>query len=662
MTRAPSALASRLAPLLATLLVACIGAAAVAAQDGRPPRAIPAPVAPPPEYQRAVERGWRSENGAPGHSYWQQGTSYDLEARLDPATGRLEGTARITYANHAPANLRSVFLHLHQNFHREGAVRHDPGEITGGVTLRRVAADGAVLEEGDLEEGPSYKVEGTVVELRPPSPLDQGDTLRLEIQWELTVPQKGINERMGHSNREVYFIAYWFPKMALLDDLRVWDAEPFLGTGEFYDGFASYTAAITVPVDWSVLATGELQNPEEVYSALTIQRLAAAATSDTLVTIAGRGERDALAVTTDAPEGWLTYRFVADSVRDFAWTTSNVQRWDATSARVPSRTIDGGEDRVLIHALWRPDRAPLWSEAWRYGKQSIEFFSTYSGLPYPWPHMTVVEGADIIGGGMEFPMMTLIDSFADGDAQSLFNTTSHEIAHMWVPMIVGTNEKRYAWIDEGSANYLENESKMELYPGVDHHRVDARTYLGYAAARQEEILMRHGDWYESPTGYGIASYYKPAALMRALEDMLGAETWELAYRTFIGEWAYKHPTPWDFFSTVERFAERDLDWYWTAFYYQTWTLDHSVGDVTMSTAGETTVVIEDRGLAPYPAKVRIRTADGQTLERDVPVEHWLAGNTTYEIEVGRQRVTRVEIDPAGYAPDIDRANNLWPRG
>jgi hypothetical protein len=450
--------------------------------------------------------------------------------------------------------------------------------------------------------------------------------------------------------------------MALLDDLRVWDAEPFLGTGEFYDGFASYTAAITVPVDWSVLATGELQNPEEVYSALTIQRLAAAATSDTLVTIAGRGERDALAVTTDAPEGWLTYRFAAHNVRDFAWTTSNVQRWDATSARVPSRTIDGGEDRVLIHALWRPDRAPLWSEAWRYGKQSIEFFSTYSGLPYPWPHMTVVEGADIIGGGMEFPMMTLIDSFADGDAQSLFNTTSHEIAHMWVPMIVGTNEKRYAWIDEGSANYLENESKMELYPGVDHHRVDARTYLGYAAARQEEILMRHGDWYESPTGYGIASYYKPAALMRALEDMLGAETWELAYRTFIGEWAYKHPTPWDFFSTVERFAERDLDWYWTAFYYQTWTLDHSVGDVTMSTAGETTVVIEDRGLAPYPAKVRIRTADGQTLERDVPVEHWLAGNTTYEIEVGRQRVTRVEIDPAGYAPDIDRANNLWPRG
>jgi hypothetical protein len=130
----------------------------------------------------------------------------------------------------------------------------------------------------------------------------------------------------------------------------------------------------------------------------------------------------------------------------------------------------------------------------------------------------------------------------------------------------------------------------------------------------------------------------------------------------VSEWAFKRPTPWDFFETFERVAGRDLDWFWTAFYYETWTLDQSVGDVTTNVSGETTVVIEDRGLAPFPAHVRIRTASGETLEREVPVEHWLAGNTTYEIDVGRERVTRVEIDPAGYAPDVDRSNNLWPRG
>jgi hypothetical protein len=478
----------------------------------------------------------------------------------------------------------------------------------------------------------------------------------------MTVPQKGVGERMGHSNHEVYFLAYWFPKMAVLDDLRVWDAEPFLGTGEFYDGFGDYTVSLTVPVDWSVIATGTLTNPEAVYSALTRERLAVAATSDTLVMIAGQGERDVQAVTADAPEGWLTYELEADSVRDFTWTASNVQRWDATSALVPDRDGDGQDDRVLIHSLWRPARAPLWSEGWLYAKQSIEHHSKYTGLSYPWAHMTVVEGADIIGGGMEFPMMTLIGPFDGRDGQALFNTTSHEIAHMWLPMIVGTNEKRYAWMDEGSANFIEGQSRMELWPGVDHHRVEARTYLGFAAARNEQPMMRHADWYEPGSGYGIAAYYKPAALMMALRDVMGAETWDEAYRTFISEWAYKHPTPWDFFATFERFAERDLDWLWTSFWYETWTLDHSVRDVSTTVSGQTTVLIEDVGLALYPAKVRIRTASGETIEREVPVEHWLAGNRTFAIDVGAQTVTRVEIDPAGYAPDVDRANNLWPRG
>jgi hypothetical protein len=667
MTRTPPTCDRRFTLAAACLFAAGLSAispAPAASQESAVERAIPAPVAPPAEHQRAVERGWRSNDGSPGHSYWQQWASYDIDARLDPAAARLEGTVRIVYANNAPATLRSVFLHLHQNFHREDAIRHEPGEITGGVTLRRVQVGEDSLEvREDLQQGPGYQIDGTVMELRPPGPLEQGDTLRLEIDWEMTVPQKGIAERMGHSNHEVYFLAYWFPKMAVLDDLRVWDAEPFLGTGEFYDGFGDYTVSLTVPVDWSVIATGTLGNPEAVYSALTRERLAAAATSDTLVMIAGQGERDILAVTADAPEGWLTYEFEADSVRDFTWTASNVQRWDATSALVPDRDGDGEDDRVLIHSLWRPARAPLWAEAWLYGKQSIEFHSKYTGFSYPWPHMTVVEGADIIGGGMEFPMMTLIGSYEDQDAQALFNVTSHEIAHMWVPMIVGTNEKRYAWMDEGSANFIEGQSRMELWPGVDHHRVEARTYLGFAAAGNEQPMMRHADWYEPPgSGYGIAAYLKPAALMMALRDFMGAETWDEAYRTFISEWAYKHPTPWDFFATFERFAERDLDWLWTSFWYETWTLDHSVRDVSTTVSGQTTVVIEDLGLALFPAKVRIRTADGQTIEREVPVEHWLAGNRTYSIDVGQQGVTRVEIDPAGYAPDVDRANNLWPRG
>src|SRR5690606_28431975 len=149
-------------------------------------------------------------------------------------------------------------------------------------------------------------------------------------------------------------------------------------------------------------------------------------TADPIVLIAGRGERDARAVPVDAPDDWLTYEVDPRNVRDFPWTASNVQRWHATSAGVPRRDDDGAAARVLIHSLWRPERAPLWSESWLYGKQSIEYHSRYTGFPYPWPHMTLVEGADIIGGGMEFPMMTLIGSYEGRDAQALFATTSHE--------------------------------------------------------------------------------------------------------------------------------------------------------------------------------------------------------------------------------------------
>ena len=655
---------ARLAVALLAASVTTMGASTEARAQSEPvARAIPSAVVPPPEFGRALERGWRSEDGSPGYDYWQNWVGYDMTARLDPETARLEGTARILYFHDAPANLQTVWLHLHQNLHQEGAPRYETQEITGGVTITSLAVDGEELSERELSEGPGYRVEGTLMEVRPTIQLERGDTLQLDIAWEVTLPQNGAG-RMGHSDHEVYMVAYWFPKMATFDNLRGWNNQPYLGNAEFFDEFGDYDVEISVPAGWTVMATGELENAGEVYSAITQERLAEAARSDEKVTIADRASRDAGTVTAAGVDGWLTYRFSADDVRDFSWTTSNVQSWDATSAVVADRDEDGTDDRVMIHSFWREDRAPLWSEQWLYGKQSIEYHSRHTGLPYPWPHMTSVEGADIIGGGMEFPMMTLIGPYDEGaNATDLFNVTSHEIAHMWIPMIVGTDEKRHAWLDEGSTTYLENKSRMELWPGVDHHRVEARLYLQVAAAALEQSMMRHGDYYEPGPGYGVASYPKPASLMVALRQVMGDEAWEEAYRAFISEWAYKHPSPWDFFNTFERFAEEDLDWFWTSFYYETWTLDHAVASVTSGTGGMV-VTIEDRSNAVFPARVRIRTSDGTDSVHDIPASHWLQGHTTYEIQVASSAgaVTRVEVDPAGYAPDVDRSNNFWPRG
>jgi hypothetical protein len=646
---------------LVTLLVA-VGAEQGVAQEKKR-RAIPAAVTPPPDFQRAVERGWRSEDGSPGHSYWQQWAGYELTADLDPEAAKLSGTVRILYAHEAPANLPSVWLHLHQNLHKEGSPRYESQEITGGITITSLAADGEELEEVLGSGGPGYRVDGTLMEVRPSIRVEPGDTLQLDISGEMTVPQKGAG-RMGHSENEVFLLAYWFPKMARFGDVRGWNRQPYLGNAEFNDDFADYSALITVPTGWTVMGTGTLENQAEVLSPITLERLAEAAGSDEKVTIADQGSRDAGTVTREGVDGTLTYRFAATNVRDFTWTASNVQRWDATSAVVADRDEDGEEDRVQIHSFWREDRAPLWADQWMYAKQAIEHHSEYTGLPYPWPHMTSIEGTDIIDGGMEFPMLALIGPYEGGETTDLFNVTAHELGHMWIPMIVGTDEKRYAWMDEGSTTYLEDQSRMTLWPGVNHHRVEARSYLQLAVASREQSMMRSGDFYEPGPAYGIASYPKPAALMVALREILGEETWEEAYRTFLSEWAFKHPTPWDFFNTFERFAEKDLDWYWTSYYYETWTLDHAVGAVAIDAAGGTVITIEDRSLAFFPTSVRVRNSNGSDVVHEIPVDHWLDGNTTYDITIEPSvgTVTRVEVDPSGYAPDIDRSNNFWPRG
>jgi hypothetical protein len=611
--------------------------------------------------RRALTRGTRSADGSPGAEYWRNQADYDIEASLDPESGLLTGRATIRYTNRSPQALTVLALHLHQNLHAEGVVRRRPqADVTGGIDLAAVRVAGRPAREGaDGLGGPFYQVDGAVMLVGLAEAVGTGESVGLEIEWSFTVPQNSSG-RMGWSGREMYYIAYWFPKVAVFDDLRGWDAEPYSGGAEFYDEFGDYDVRLTVPAGWSVMATGELRNREEVYTPAVLERLDAAARSDTVVHVATLEDRLAGTVTTDAPDGSLTYRFTAEEVRDFAWTTSNVQLWDATSAVVPDRDGDRSEDRVMIHAFWRRDRAPLWSEQALYGKQSIEFHSRYTGLAYPWPHMTSVEGEDIIGGGMEFPMMTVIGSYRGREADDLFNVTSHELAHMWIPMTVGSNEKRHAWMDEGSTTFLENQSRAELYPGSEPDAFELERYLDAARAEIEEPLMTHGDSYEPGESYGVASYPKPSALLAMLRTLLGEDAFLEAYRTFVNEWAFKHPSPWDFFNTFERVAGRDLDWFWTSFYFETWTLDRAVVGVETRPDGRRVVVIEDRGWAVAPAEVLLET-EGRNVRLTVPVRPWLEGRTRVEVPVPRDaaRILRVVVDPDPLVPDVDRSNNVW---
>jgi hypothetical protein len=659
----------RWSPMLVGALLA-LGAAAPAAHAQELPapaglaarRAVPNPIMVPRDFQRAVSRGTRTTTGAPGPRYWQQRADYRIRATVDAAARTLTGSETITYHNRSPDTLRVVWLQLMQNVHQGEAPRNEEAEVTGGYRFTRVAAGGQpVRESEDLRSGSGYSIDFTRMAIRPASPVLPGDSVRLELEWSFKIPQAGAGARMGHSRDNLLYLAYWYPQMAVYDDVVGWQTDPFLGGAEFYMGFGSYEYTVDAPEGWVVMGTGNLANPERVLPADVLQRWRRAALSDTAVRVLGAGGFGAGKATLRGANGRLQWTFRADSVRDVAFSMTRESNWDAARTPVGDRDGDGRTDYVLIQSLWR-STAPRWANSVKYSQQSITHHSEFTGVRYPWPHMTAVEGEDIMGGGMEYPMMTLIGPYnAQGDT-ALYSVTAHELGHVWFPMIIGVDERRYGWMDEGTTNFNENEAFNDFYRGAPSaHLREQRQYVGFVNSVGDPELLRWTDL-QPPNLGGFATYTKPATLLSALRGLLGEETFMRTYRDYARTWAFKHPKPWDFFNAFNAGAGRNLDWFWSTWYKEAWSLDQAVGSVTSSGAS-TVITVEDRGSAPMPARLLVTRQDGTIERREVPVETWLGGarSATVSVSAGGSPVVRVEIDPTSSFPDVDRANNVWTR-
>lgn len=627
--------------------------AALAAADTST-RPAPYPITPSDDFRRAIEARTRTPRGLPGPAYWQNSASYTLTARLDPAARRVEGVARIVYTNNSPDVLAELNLDLYQNLHAPGVVRFEPAEVTGGVTLDEVKVGGRTLEAGAPSTG--YRVDGTRLTLLPAQPVAPGGTATIEATWSFAVPKAGAGARMGRDD-ELFHIAYWYPQMTVYDDVIGWHPDPFVSSTEFYEDFARYDVTVEAPAGWLITATGALANADEVLAPEVVRRMRAAESSDTVVHVLSAA--NAPSVTTGT--GMLRWRFAADSVRDFAFSATRASNWDAMRTPVGDRDGDGVLDYARIDAIYRAS-APRWREAARYGAHAIRFHSAFTGLRYPWPHMSIVEGGGIIDGGMEFPMMTLIGDYNERGDSALYYVVAHELGHMWIPMIVSNDERRRSWMDEGSTTFLENQARKDFFPGIDHDLPDQQAYISTALSGMEGEIMRRSQFHYSPEAYGTASYAKPATVLVALRAVLGESIFMQAYRTYVQRWKYKHPYPWDMWNTFEGVSGRDLGWFWRGWYYETWTLDQAIGSVTPRTDGSATIVVEDHGLMPMPARLTITREDGTTLDRTVPVETWLGGARVASVVVPPgSPVTRVEIDAGRDFPDVRRANNVWSR-
>ena len=588
---------------------------------------------------------YRTASGRPGRGYWQQRADYRIAATLDTATRQIRGRETIHYTNNSPDALRYLWMFLEQNICSRAGVTEQLDQpplvflgstfdfsckgFDGGLTLDRVSIAGRSLHP---------TVYGTTMRIDLPRALASGGSLDIDLAWHFTVPDYGAG-RMGRDG-SLYEIAQWYPRLVVYDDVRGWNHEPYIGAGEFYLEYGSFDVSLSVPANYIVTATGTLRNPELVLTPTQRARLARAAGSAdpvAVITAAEAGHRDR---TRPASSGQLTWRFTADSVRDFAFAAGPDLRWDASGYR-----------GILVHTFYRPS-APEWEEANRMVREALQYFSE-QWYPYPYPQMSSFEGPI---EGMEYPMLTF-DPRAPSREERQW-VLAHELGHQWTPMIVGSNERLYPWMDEGFNTFIDLAGAARYFAGtpygdsIEVHPL--HLYQDHAVPGQEQPLIARPVEVKDLFWTG---YQKPALMMQTLRyEVLGKERFDQAFREYIKAWAYKHPTPADFFRLMRDASGMDLDWFWRDWVFTTARLDQAVDSVGKADGGEK-IFLSNRGTMTLPLEMDVSYSDGSTERIRLPVEMWNQGvRFAYRVRGGKP-VRGVVVDPRGVLPDIDRGNN-----
>ncbi|HEY4322192.1 MAG TPA: M1 family metallopeptidase [Gemmatimonadales bacterium] len=614
---------------------------------------------------------YRTGSGRPGSHYWQQRVDYRIRATLDPAANEVRATGTMHYVNHSPDTLPYLWLFVEQNL-------CDPQSITnvlnqpplqflgssfdfscqgfsGGLTLDRVALGVAAGRAPAAHSSLAlhHIVYGTTMRVDLPHPLAPGASVDIDMAWHFKVPPQG-GGRMGHDG-PLYEIAQWYPRACVYDDVHGWNHEPYIGAGEFYLEYGSFDVALTVPAVDIVAATGQLLNPVEVLTANERARLAVARHSDTAVAVISAGEVSDPARTRPRSSGTLTWHFQADSVRDVAFTAGPGMRWDAS-----------GYHNILIETLYRAS-ADKWPEANRMARETIKYFSE-QWYPYPYSHATTVEGPI---EGMEYPMLTFVPNSPTREDQQW--ALAHEFGHEWFPMIVGSNERLYPWMDEGFNTFIDLHNAANYFKGTPYGDSIESHPLHLAAdhtapATEQPLISNPTEVHD----LFWTGYQKPALMLNTLRnEVLGPDRFDVAFRAYIRAWAFKHPTPADFFRLMRDASGMELDWFWRGWVMTTARLDQSVDSVSSDGKNGTLIYLHNRGAMVMPTELRIdipgprdNTSEDVVVTEHVfvklPVEMWNLG-PEFAYHFARKNVVRVEVDPRHVLPDHDRSNDVWNR-
>ena len=599
---------------------------------------------------------FRTAGGAPNTRYWQNRADYQISVTLDTARKQIEGSETITYTNNSPNGLPFLWLQLDQNIYRADSRAEAATPVTGGRFATKKFTDGDEIKSVTIiSNGKSEQVEYLITDTRMQIKLKDslkaaGHKLQIKIDYAFTIPENGTDRmgRLATNHGWIYEIAQWYPRMEVYDDISGWNTIPYLGASEFYLDYGDYDYTINAPSNLIIVGSGELENPTAVLSPEVRNRLAKARNSDRTVFI--RDSADVEKQEQYFKKPMLTWHFSCKNTRDVAWAASSAFVWDAARINLP----DG--KKILAQSVYPVQSASRegWGRSTEYVKASIEMDSR-EWYQYTYPTATNVAG---IVTGMEYPGIVFCDASSQGG--ELWDVTNHEFGHNWFPMIVGSNERKYGWMDEGFNTFINRIDAKLFNNGEYYTRPDEEARAAAAFGRDAEPIMTTPDVIKA-NYLGEAAYNKPALGLTILrEQILGEKRFDYAFRTYIQRWAFKHPTPWDFFHTMDNAAGEDLSWFWKEWFFTTWQLDQAVKSINYidnNEANGALITIENLGEMALPVTAKITEQNGKIGMINLPAEIWQRGGKWTFAYASTSKITLVELDPDHVLPDIDPDNN-----
>jgi hypothetical protein len=592
----------------------------------------------PRNLQATYAKGTRSADGKPGPNYWQNTADYVLNVKFDPLSRYLNGTVDITYYNNSPDTLKEIWFKLFPNLYKKGTpvqVKISPDDQGEGVVIEKISINGKAAAEEARQDGTNMTLN---IE-----PLLPKQSIQFSISYNYTL-NKGSHNRTGEIESGSAFIAYFFPRIAVYDDVDGWNKNPYVGTQEFYNDFCNFKANISVPSGFVVWATGDLRNCNEVLNPIYCERIQQAEASDAVINIIDSADLVKGSITATKPTN--TWQFEASNVTDFVFALSDHYLWKSSSLVVDQAT----GKRTRVDAVFSA-RHEDYYEVIDFARKTVEAMSyRFPKWPFPYSHETVFDGLD----QMEYPMM-VNDNPVDTRTDAI-TLTDHEIFHTIFPFYMGINETKYAWMDEGWATLGEWLISAMIDPTIDDD-YGMKRYDKNGGTENDLPIITPTTQLANEAMF-LNSYAKPAMGYLYVKDMLGESLFTKALHFYITQWQGKHPMPYDFFNSMNTGSGKDLNWFW-----QRWFFDNGAPDLAIEKVKNKktnyTVVIRSKGTKPVPIDLVLHYSDASTTTIHRDVSCWQKKNETVTLNFTEERpIIRFTLGST-HIPDINKADNVY---